>query len=239
MIIRVKHKDKFTTILNNTLQDSRLSYRARGILAYLLSKPDNWKANISDIAKNGEEGQRAVRTAIEELDYYGYFKSERKRNEDGQYEGYETYIFEYPKTYPEPKNPDVDNPEQDSPNQDNGTLTNKDSNNKRSKQRKNIDYTMYKKAWNNNISDEISQIRKMSPKRKNKLRKRIKEGVIKNIEEFKQLVNKINNSSFLKGDNDRNWKVDFDWVIRNSNNAVKILEGKYEDKEENQAYGFN
>ena len=40
------------------------------------------------------------------------------------------------------------------------------------------------------------------------------------------------NSDFLKGKNDCNWKMDFDWLIANDTNIVKILEGKYSSYKE-------
>ena len=45
-------------------------------------------------------------------------------------------------------------------------------------------------------------------------------------EEFKRVVEKINNSPFLLGNNDRGWKVNFDWFL-NINNFIKIKENSY------------
>lgn len=44
------------------------------------------------------------------------------------------------------------------------------------------------------------------------------------------IFEKIKASSFLRGENDRGWKVDFDFVFCSANNYLKILEGKYDDK---------
>lgn len=43
-------------------------------------------------------------------------------------------------------------------------------------------------------------------------------------------------SSFLAGQNTREWTADFDWIFRPVN-FVKVLEGKYENKEKSQQYG--
>lgn len=48
------------------------------------------------------------------------------------------------------------------------------------------------------------------------------------IEELKQIFEKANNSSFLTGKNDSGFKANFDWII-NPNNALKILEGNYDN----------
>ena len=56
------------------------------------------------------------------------------------------------------------------------------------------------------------------------------------IDTFLQAINNIRNSSFLKGQNNRNWTITFDWLIK-PNNFIKVLEGNYDDKENKG--GFN
>lgn len=51
----------------------------------------------------------------------------------------------------------------------------------------------------------------------------------KDIKVFEELFKKAEASSFLKGRNDRNWRADFDWMMKPTNFA-KILENRYEDK---------
>lgn len=51
----------------------------------------------------------------------------------------------------------------------------------------------------------------------------------KEIEAFEALFIKTEASSFLKGNNDRNWTADFDWITKPTN-MTKVLEGKYDDK---------
>ncbi|MDO0823093.1 hypothetical protein [Desulfosporosinus nitroreducens] len=53
MIYRTnKTKNNFTQIDNNLIDDKSLSYGAKGILSYLLSKPDDWKFYTQDIANH-------------------------------------------------------------------------------------------------------------------------------------------------------------------------------------------
>lgn len=49
---------------------------------------------------------------------------------------------------------------------------------------------------------------------------------------WRSVIDKINQSDFCKGANDRGWKANFDWLIQ-IDTAVKILEGKYDGKETN------
>lgn len=51
----------------------------------------------------------------------------------------------------------------------------------------------------------------------------------KSLDTFEELFRFAESSSFLKGQNDRNWHADFDWMMK-ATNFVKILEHKYDDK---------
>lgn len=44
-----------------------------------------------------------------------------------------------------------------------------------------------------------------------------------------EAIENIRYSSFLKGQNNKNWTITFDWLIK-PNNFIKILEGNYRDK---------
>ncbi|MEZ3502433.1 MAG: hypothetical protein K1W25_03085 [Lachnospiraceae bacterium] len=51
----------------------------------------------------------------------------------------------------------------------------------------------------------------------------------KTIDAFRELFEKAEASDFLKGDNDRGWAADFDWLIKPTNMS-KVLEGKYDNE---------
>jgi hypothetical protein len=75
MITKRKLISNFCVMPNKLLNDTRISFRARGILAYLLSKPENWRVVMADLINNsGKEGREAVRTAMAELRDAGYAK---------------------------------------------------------------------------------------------------------------------------------------------------------------------
>jgi hypothetical protein len=103
-IIRFADRRRFTSIANEALEDARLSFRARGLLAWLLSKPDGWTVNSESIVDSGAEGRDAIRTALNELEKVGYLLRENVRNDKGQWISVST-IYESPG----PGNPSSDN----------------------------------------------------------------------------------------------------------------------------------
>jgi hypothetical protein len=119
-IIRIEKREKFTVISRNLLEDKRLMWSTRGILAYLLSKPDNWILQISDLKKNGDLGRDAIYCRVNQAIEYGYISRINLRNEKGRMYGVEYIVREKPlKPLPEnqqtvlplPDMPDTANPD--------------------------------------------------------------------------------------------------------------------------------
>src|SRR5438105_6593001 len=72
-IVRVvKRENPYVTIERATVQDSRLSWAARGMLAYLLSLPPDWKIKVEHLQARGDAGRDAVRHILGELQVCGY-----------------------------------------------------------------------------------------------------------------------------------------------------------------------
>jgi hypothetical protein len=79
--------------------DDRLSYKALGIHTYLMSKPDGWEANESDIATRHTDGRSAVRSGIQELIDYGYMVRIQIRK-DKKVVGWRLDTYETPELNP-------------------------------------------------------------------------------------------------------------------------------------------
>ena len=97
-VIRVqKRPNNFVMIDKTFLEDERLSFKAKGILAYLLSKPDNWKVIVGNLVKFSKDGKSAVYAGLKELKECGYYVKTPIRNEDGtRISRWESTVYEVP-----------------------------------------------------------------------------------------------------------------------------------------------
>ncbi|WP_378210035.1 DnaD domain protein [Anoxybacteroides rupiense] len=96
-IVRVrKRENPFVQIDRTVFEDHSLSWKAKGILGYLLSKPDNWQIYIADLEKKAKDGRDSVRTGLRELEENGYVRKVRTRGTNGKFAGWEYQVFETP-----------------------------------------------------------------------------------------------------------------------------------------------
>ncbi|MFI0718329.1 hypothetical protein [Streptomyces sp. NPDC021224] len=98
-IHRIRHARGFTVLPNTLLQDRRLSYTARGLLADLLSRPDGWREDGRHMADTSPQGRLAVAKALRELTAFGYYRVERVRRPDGTFAS-ETHVYDTPQVGP-------------------------------------------------------------------------------------------------------------------------------------------
>jgi hypothetical protein len=83
-------------------------------------------------------------------------------------------------------------------------------------------------GWNEIVATEdgFKKVTKLTDDRKKRIRARLRTHP---EEEFwNKVLNKIPRVPFLSGKNDRKWRADFDFLIKNDENALKIYEGKYD-----------
>lgn len=82
-------------------------------------------------------------------------------------------------------------------------------------------------ALYNEICVSFPRLRSLSEARRKAIKARLANGYT--VESFKELFQKAEASSFLKGQNDRNWQATFDWLVKDSNMA-KVIDGNYSDE---------
>ncbi|MDH6115651.1 hypothetical protein P3T36_007268 [Kitasatospora sp. MAP12-15] len=92
---RSAHARKFIVLPNALLQDRRLSYTARGLLADLLSRPDGWREDGRQMADSSTQGRGAIRKALKELTAAGYYRVDTLRMKDGTIRS-EAHVFDTP-----------------------------------------------------------------------------------------------------------------------------------------------
>ena len=84
--IKRKARDKnFSIIPNDAINEYRVSFRAKGLLVYLLSKPDNWQVYVSQLSNVGTDGKHSVGKALEELMTFGYIHRVALRDDKGRF----------------------------------------------------------------------------------------------------------------------------------------------------------
>jgi hypothetical protein len=110
----LKFESNFTQIPNAWLRDDRTGFRAKGILAYLMSHKSGWKTSLGHLAEVTADGKDAIRTAVNELEEAGYLIRRRLRN-NGQLAGAEWELQDPFDTEPELESPMLENPTQENP----------------------------------------------------------------------------------------------------------------------------
>lgn len=95
-IIRTKRRANYTVIDNRVYEDGLLSFRAMGLLSYLLSKPDNWSICVPALIRVTEDtaqksGRDAVYAAIDELIAVGFITRSKRASGEMDY-----FIFDEP-----------------------------------------------------------------------------------------------------------------------------------------------
>lgn len=134
-LIRGHHAfdDHFTQIPNEWLRDTRLSFKARGVLAMIMSHREGWSLSINSIASQNQEGKDAIRSAIQELETAGYLHR-TQINEGGKF-GEAVWVTQDPSDLPMADFPTTENP------------TTKNTNNKEDQYKKNIE-ELFGEFWN-------------------------------------------------------------------------------------------
>ncbi len=102
--------DPFARVSKKMLADERLTFRAKGILSYLLGKPRDWKVRIKDVVNQGPEGIDAIRAGLMELRRTGYAMLRKEKNEDGTIKAWVWKVSSKPKYPPELDRPQLVKP---------------------------------------------------------------------------------------------------------------------------------
>jgi hypothetical protein len=78
-------KNRYATIPNDLVNSTAISLKAKGLFAYIQSKPDGWEFSAERISNQLKEGLPTINSALKELESNGYLKRERYQNEYGHW----------------------------------------------------------------------------------------------------------------------------------------------------------
>ena len=88
------HQDKnFTVLSNEMLRENNMSLKAKGLLAIMLSLPDDWDYSVNGLVAICKEKLTAVKSALEELKANGYLRVTKllpNETESGHFE----YVYD-------------------------------------------------------------------------------------------------------------------------------------------------
>ena len=88
--------------------------------------------------------------------------------------------------------------------------------------------------WNTLEEFGITPVKRMTPKREQAVKARIRQN---HMDDILEAIENIRHSSFLQGQNKNGWMVTFDWFLKPGNFA-KVFEGQYADKSTNRPCSY-
>jgi hypothetical protein len=117
-VMRISKTKNYVVLHKGALEDPNLSFKAKGLWAYCMSRQDNWEFHVSHLVTVSKDGEDAVYSAIKELKKFGYIKK-IQLNEKGCFKKVDYEIRETPyiikKILPQPDFPDAENPHAENP----------------------------------------------------------------------------------------------------------------------------
>lgn len=125
-VFKIEKTKDYTVMSNYHLRDKNLSYKAKGLLSFLLSLPDDWDYSLNGLCSISKESRDGIRSILRELQEHHYVEIEKVRGDKGYFE-YNYLIYEMPHWIcleNEKNNPDMEIPYLDIPNVENATQIN-------------------------------------------------------------------------------------------------------------------
>lgn len=104
--VRVEKNRNYTLMSNYHLRDKQLSLKAKGLMSFVLSLPEDWNYSVEGLASVCMESKNTINSILHELEDHKYIKRTRIY-ENGKIADWEYIIYEEPNLYP--KNEDIEN----------------------------------------------------------------------------------------------------------------------------------
>jgi hypothetical protein len=114
--------DQFTQIRNALFRDPRLSLKDKGLFGLISTHRDGWGVTPESLATCCTDGVSAIKSALRNLERFGYLRRDRERRKDGTLGASAYYITDQPEAVVEQvseelrrSEPEVDYPPVDEP----------------------------------------------------------------------------------------------------------------------------
>ena len=79
-IIREEHQQNYTVIKNQIFNNPKMSIKAKGLLCFMLSKPNGCDFSINGLKSQLKEGRDSIASTLRELEDFKYIRSEQSKN---------------------------------------------------------------------------------------------------------------------------------------------------------------
>ena len=125
-VFKIEKTKDYTVMSNYHLRDRKLSYKAKGLLSFMLSLPEDWDYSLAGLCAISKESRDGIRSILKELQEHHYVEIEKVRGDKGYFE-YNYLIYEVPhfiEVETQLTNPDMENPHLDNPNVETTTQIN-------------------------------------------------------------------------------------------------------------------
>lgn len=128
-VFKIEKNKDYTVMSNYHLRDKSLSYKAKGLLSFMLSLPEDWDYSLNGLVAISKESKDGIRSILKELQEHHYIEIEKVRGDKGYFE-YNYLIYEIPhfrnidKINPGMENPYMDNPDMETTTQINTNIIN-------------------------------------------------------------------------------------------------------------------
>ena len=94
-VFKIEKNKNYTVMSNYHLRDKNLSYKAKGLLSFMLSLPEDWDYSINGLVSISKESRDGIRSILKELQEHHYVEIEKVRGYNGYFE-YNYLIYEVP-----------------------------------------------------------------------------------------------------------------------------------------------
>lgn len=94
--MKFEEEKYYVAMPNHHLKEKEMSLKAKGLLSLMLAMPNGLKISTESLVSLSKDGKESVTAALHELERFGYISRVMRKNEKGQYAGYEYIVHDIP-----------------------------------------------------------------------------------------------------------------------------------------------